>query len=67
MNRESAAMRRLTPAQWDAAQRRLENGRRQHEAMMNRAKCECGAPVMRHSPRAEWVHIGPCPIIEEKS
>ena len=58
-------MRRLTPAQWDAAKRRLENGRRQHETMMNRAKCECGAPVMRYDARSEWVHIGPCTIIDK--
>jgi len=57
-------MRRLTPAQWDAAQRRLENGRRQHEAMMNQAKCECGAPVMRRGAYSEWVHIGPCTVPE---
>ena len=58
--------KRLTPVQWDAAKRRLENGRRQHETMMNRAKCECGAFAMWHDARSEWGHIGPCPIIEEK-
>jgi len=55
----------MNTTQWDAIQTRREKGRRQHEAMMNRARCACGALVLRHDARSEWVHIGPCTVPDD--
>jgi hypothetical protein len=62
----------MNTKQWDAVQARREKAAARDENMMNRARCACGALVMRHdmsvagdSPlhaRSEWVHIGPCAV-----
>ena len=46
-------------------QARREKGLRQYEAMMNRARCACGALVLRHGTPSKWVHIGPCTVPDD--